>query len=192
MLLERLQNAGGDAGLLTAYGSALGQLRAGEATEKLLSMLRTSKDSNARSELALALARIVGDEQHYIRLLRETNAEVGTGASQAISDLKEKLEDHPLESRNLLELMDECADTLARQDLEQGVPLMSQVILQLPVEQASEACRLILQDCAERLDEFGTTRIDYIVLALHTAKTALEREHIGVFARAFSPENSDS
>jgi hypothetical protein len=151
----------------------LGQLRAEEATEKLLSMLRDSKDSTVRSELALALARIVGEEQHYIQLLREIDAEVGTGASQAISDLKEKLEDHPLESGDLLRLIDECADVLARQDLAQGVPLISQILLQLPVEQASEACRLILQNCAEGLDDFGTARIDYIVLALHTANTAL-------------------
>jgi HEAT repeat protein/MFS family permease len=196
ILLERLEEESraddGDVGLQTAFGSALGQLRAEEATGKLLDMLRFCKDETARMELALALARIVGDEQHFIQLLHQTDTEIGTAASQAVFALKKKLDGYQVASGDLFELIDECADTLARQDLEHGVRLISQVVLQLPMDEVREACRLILQDCAERLEEFGTTRIEYVILALHTASTAFDRVQVGTFVRVFSSEDSDS
>ena len=196
ILLERLENErrvdNGDVGLQTAYGAALGQLRAEKATGILLGMLHDSQDSTVQMELALALARIVGDEQHFIQLLRQTDTEIGTATSQAAFALKKKLDDYQSKSGDLLELIDACADTLARQDLEHGIPLIRQVVLQLPTEGMSEACRSILEDCAEGMAEFGTTRTEYVILALHTASTALERAQTGAFVRAFSPESSHS
>jgi HEAT repeat protein/MFS family permease len=196
ILLERLENEiradNGDAGLQTAYGAALGQLRAEKATSTLLGMLHDSQDPAVQMELALALARIVGEEQRFIQLLRQTDTEIGTATSQAVFALKKKLDDHQSKFGDLLELIDECADTLARQDLEHGIPLIRQVVLQLPMEGMSEARRSILEDCAERMAEFGIARTEYVILALHTANTAFERAQTGTFVRAFSPENLDS
>ena len=173
LLLERLASET-DNGLRIAYASALGQLGASEATDKLLTLLRTSQDKDSQMELALALARIVGDEHHFIQLLRRVHAEAGTTTSQAVTSWKKKIHEHQMDSGDLMAVLDDCAEALAREDMERGVALISCLIRLLPLEELDETCVMILQDCAERLDEFGTGRIDYVILALHTMGVGLE------------------
>ena len=74
-----------------AYASALGKLGAVEATDALLALLVRCEDEMTRLEVALALARLVGDERHFIRLLRQLRAEPGTGAAQAVTGLSRHL-----------------------------------------------------------------------------------------------------
>jgi hypothetical protein len=118
-------------------------------------------------ELALALARIVGDEQPFIQLLRQVRADTGTASSQALIALKKSLSERSGVSPDLVTTLDKCAEDLARGNLESGVALLGEMIRLLPLDELGESCRTILQDSSERLDEFGTRRIEYIVLALH-------------------------
>ena len=168
LLLERLATET-DNGLRLAFASALGKLRAKEATEKLLTFLRTNRDKDSQMELTLALARIVGDEHHFIQLLRQARAETGTATSQAITLLKKKVGKLQIDNDDLLAVIDDCAEALAREDLERGAALISRVIRLLPTEEFDESGTTILQDCAQRLDEFGARRIEYVLLALHTS-----------------------
>jgi len=166
-LLERLAQEM-DVGLRIAYASALGKLGFKEAAGQVLIFLRTSQDASAQGELVLALARMVGDEHYFIRLLRRVRAEAGTATSQAVSALKKRMDEAQMDGDELMEVMDDCAGALAREDLERGVALMSQVLRLLPAEGVDESCAMILGECAERLDEFGAKRIEYVLLALHT------------------------
>jgi HEAT repeat protein len=173
LLLERLLAEDDDAGLKIAYASALGKLQVTEATGQLLALLRDAQEQNAQMELALALARLVGHEQPFIQLLRQVHADTGTASSQALIALKKTLGERSGISPDLVATLDACAEDLARGDLESGVALLGQMIRLLPLDELSESCRVILQDNAERLDEFGTGRIEYIVLALHTLNEGL-------------------
>jgi hypothetical protein len=146
----------------------LGKLEVKAAVEQVLVFLRTSQDESAQSELALALARMVGDEHYFIQLLRRVRVEAGTTTSQAISALKKRMDEAQMDGDELLAAIDGCAEALAREELADGAALMSQVIRLLPTERFDESCAMILGECAERLDEFEAGRIEYVLLALHT------------------------
>jgi hypothetical protein len=184
LLLERLENEM-DSGLQIAYASALGKLNMEEAVGPLLNLLRDSQDEDSQMELALALARIVGDEHYFIQLLRQVRAETGTATSQALTALKRKSTECQIDVAELVPVMDNCADSLARGKLERGAALMGRVIRLLPEEEFDEVCQLILQDCAEQLSELGSQRIEYVILALHTMNAGFNQKRRGTFARAF-------
>jgi HEAT repeat protein/Na+/melibiose symporter-like transporter len=192
VLLERLASETDD-GLKLAYASALGQLRSEEAVGELLALLRASSSPDAQMEEALALARIVGDEHNFIQLLRQVRGEAGTAASQSVTALKKKMGEYPVESEaDLLTALDSCAEALAQDDLGQGMALFCNVIHLAPTEELSEACVQILDDCAERLDEFGAERLEYVILALHTMHVGFSQRQGSIFARAFSIGGLDS
>jgi HEAT repeat protein len=192
VLLERLASETDD-GLKLAYASALGQLREEEAVSELLALLRFSSSPDAQMEVALALARIVGNEHNFIQLLRQARSEAGTAASQAVTALKKKVGEYRTDGEvDLLATLDSCADALAQDDLEQGLALFCSVIRLSPSEELSEACVEILNDCAERLDEFGAERLEYVILALHTMHAGFSQRHGNIFARAFSIGGVDS
>ena len=165
-LLERLASEP-DKGLQLAYASALGILGAEDAVDHLLTMLRTSEDKSSRMELALALARIVGNEQYFIRLWRQMRSGIHTVASQAITSAEKKVKNTDVEHGDLVAAIGEFTDTLAREDLQGGMALMSHIIRLLPTEDLRESSAIILQECAKRLDEYGAERIEYLLLALH-------------------------
>ncbi|MCB0113056.1 MAG: MFS transporter, partial [Caldilineaceae bacterium] len=167
LLLERLATEE-DKGLQMAYASALGNLQAGEATPVVLDLLEKTSNEGARMELALTLARIVGDEHHFIQLLRSVRADTGTAIAQELNNLKRKLNREDGDSEALLTRCNECADLFARAALDDGARCLSQLVYDLPVETYGPAPRRILLECADRLNEFGATHREYILLALHT------------------------
>jgi HEAT repeat protein/MFS family permease len=192
VLLERLASETDD-GLKLAYASALGQLEAEEAVDELLALLRASSSPDAQMEVALALARIVGDEHNFIQLLRQVRGEAGTAASQSVTALKKRMGEYQVESgAGLLATLDSCAEVLAQDDLERGVALLCSAIHLSPSKELSETCVKILDDCAERLDEFGAGRLEYVILALHTMHVGFSLRPGSLFARAFSIGGVDS
>jgi MFS family permease len=169
LLVERL-NVETDHGLQIAFASALGELRVTGSVPRILSLLHAQDDSISRMEIALALARIVGDEPTYIRLLRQMRKETCTAASQAVSDLKKRIANLQAGNRGLESVIDDCAQAFARENLNRGAFLLGKVIAQIPGEKLDEACSLILQDCAHHLKAYQPERMEYLLLALHTLK----------------------
>ena len=174
VLLERLQTET-DAGLQIAYAAALGKLEAERATDRLLALLHDHEDPGARPEVALALARIVGDEHHFIQLMRGARGDIGTVTSQAVTGFKNAIGELEIESCDAKALVDECADAFGRQELERGVPLLCDLIRCLPMEEFGATYEKILQDCAARLDEHAAERREYLLLALHTLHVGLSK-----------------
>lgn len=158
-------------GLRIAYASALGKLRATEATGSLLTFLQALQSECNRMELALALACIVGNEHYFVRLW--PRSEMGTAASQAMFSLKKKIKKLHRDSGNFMTVLDDCAEAFSENDLQRGIVLLRKVINNLPVENFGETFAAILKDCAKRLDEFGASRIEYLILSLHTIDAAL-------------------
>lgn len=170
-LLERFRTEPNDA-LRVAYASALGILRSTEATGELLTFLRTTQNEVSRGELALALARIVGEERYYIRLWRGLRLDMGTTVAQAVLALEKNVANLHLRSGELRELVGNCAKIFAKNDLIHGAALLSAIIRKLLGGKLDETSAKILRECAERLTEFGDTRIEYILLSLHAINGA--------------------
>jgi HEAT repeat protein/MFS family permease len=162
-----------DYGLCVAYASALGQLRVAEATGEIIELLRESEDQASRMELALALARIVGDEHGFIRLLRQARLELGTATAQAVAGLKKKLERRYPEETSLTAAAAECADCLARDDLAAGLARLLDLIHALPRHDGNESHHLILSEAARQLAKEGAEREEYLLLAIHTLNLSL-------------------
>jgi HEAT repeat protein len=165
LLLERLRLEQNE-GLSVAFASALGALGAKEATRDLLDLLYANQDEDERLEMALALARLIGDEHHFIHLWRGMRTEPGTVASQAMTTAKSRI-GHVVDDPALMDAMEDCAEMLAKDELEVGADALSGLIPMLPVDEAGETVDLILSECAVRLGEFGDKRREYLLLVLH-------------------------
>lgn len=162
ILLERIKRET-DIGLRIAYAAALGKLEVVEAAGDILTHLHERRDKSARKELALAVARLVGEEHHFIQLLRQAESDLGTTAAQAVITLGEGEE-----------LVQECADAFAHGQVEKGVELLIQLIRGFSVGRPDMVCAQVLQACADGMDEFGAQRVEYLILALHALECRLE------------------
>ena len=172
ILLERLQKER-QTGERTAYASALGTLRADAAVPELLSFLRTLQSESSRREVALALARIVGRERYFIRLWREMRSDPGTAGSRALLALQRKMKKPHFATPEIQNLLADCAAALGRNDLARGAEMLTRLIRTLPADELRDPHAVILRDCADRLAEFRDTRLEYILLCLHTVNAGL-------------------
>jgi HEAT repeat protein len=167
-LLRRLDDEE-DPGLQLAYAAALGQLGAVQAAGRLLDMLRTAHRADARTEFALALARLTGDEHSFIQLQRRVESDPGTALSQAVTALKGKLARSLHDSAEIEGALDTAADAFARGDLPGGTGLLAEALRRLPAGEMAAPCSGVLRECVARLEEFGPERPEYLLLALHAA-----------------------
>jgi hypothetical protein len=165
LLLERL-SLEEDEELRVAFASALGALGAQQATTDLLELLYHSQSEDGRLELALALARLIGNEHNFIHLWRGMQTEPGTVASQAMTTAKKRIA-HIVDDPGLMDAMENCAETLARGDLEHCAASIGAILPMLPLHEAGETVAQVLTECALRLDEFKMVRREYLLLALH-------------------------
>ncbi len=184
LMLERFQTEH-DHGLRMAYASALGKLRVTAAVEPLLAFLYTRHDPSARQELALGLARLLGDEQYFIALWRRTHDETGTGLAQALSALQRPLlRAHVLhtETGDRRAQWVACADTFARGHLDEGALQLQALLAQMPLEHFTPEGQAVLRECAARLGEMRAARLEYLLLTLHALHEARLAQGIQVSA----------
>jgi hypothetical protein len=76
---------------------------------------------------------------------------------------------------HLTTLAGRCAENFAQDDLTQGTTLLKEMICQVLLTKPSPSLSSILQECADNLTEFGPTRLEFILLSLHTLHLALPR-----------------
>jgi len=174
LLLERLKSET-NKGLQMAYAAALGKLEVKEAASEILSLLKTTENEGARLSLALALVRIVGDEGHFIRLLRHVRADRGTALSQGVTALRRKIARGHHDQLELGQTLNACAEAFARDDLVHGVKSLSPLIDHLPLDKFEPACALILRECSAGLGEFDLARLEYVLLALYVIEASWPR-----------------
>lgn len=177
ILLQHLERET-DEGLQLAYASALGGLRVSKAAFKLLDLLYASQDEEARLELALALARIVGDERFFIQLWRSTRGEAGTALAQTVEALKKKWSrwNKPGSDDNeIILLLTTCAAAFAGNELSAGAVQLRTFLETAPLDACEYINMLVCQECATRLEEFQAARQEYLLLALHALNECLGR-----------------
>lgn len=163
-----------DVGLQLAYSSALGRLQVVEATERLLELLASSPSGSSRREMALDLARMVGDEGSFVALWRQCEQEAGTALAQTALALRKRLEKGDDNTRAASGALDRCAQTLARQELADGILQLAEAIALLPASGQASHVAALLDEAAQRMEQFGAQRMEYPILALHTLTIAWE------------------
>ncbi len=163
-----------DVGLLLAYSSVLGRMQAVQAADRLLELLASSPSRSSRREMALAVARLVGDENNFVSLLRQCDQEAGTPLAQAVLALRKRLDKGHSETDGAVRALDLCAQTLARQELEAGIGQLAEAIDLLPANGQKLHVVTIAQEAALRMAQFGAQRMEYPILALHTLTVAWE------------------
>lgn len=159
LLRKRLQNEK-DHGLKIAYAASLAQLQDTAVTPILLSLLYQETEPIARAELALALARLVGNENNYIQMLRHTRADIETAVSQVVLSLGKKR----LASS---EEITTCARTFGQGNYEDGISQLVELARKVPERTFSAPEEQIRQECLIRLPQFGISRQEYLLLLLH-------------------------
>jgi len=157
--------------LRIAYASALGKLRVSEATDELFTLLRQTQPETLRGEIGLALARIAGDERYYMQQWRSLHANPSTAAAQAVLALQKQAKQ--MGCGSLTSLAGVCAENFAQGDLPGGTSLLKDMIYQLLKVDMDQTLACILDECASSLAEFGSKRLEFILLSLHTLNIAL-------------------
>ena len=169
MLLDRLR-VEQDKGLQMAYISALGNLGAVEALDLLLDLLPNIQNEGARRELALSIVRMVGDEGWFVHMVRQSRADPGTTLGLALTGVQRKL----ARGSQAALCVDEASETLARQNLEKGAQQMAEAARLLLAGKTNSPAACVLAECAARLDEYGETRIEYLLLSVYAMHMVLE------------------
>jgi HEAT repeat protein/predicted MFS family arabinose efflux permease len=154
-----------DPGLLIAYASSLGKLGIQQAVPRILDILDQTVETNARTELALALARIVSNEHDFIQLNRSARDDPGTHLSRAVSGLKKNLDGESEIHRAHLAMIDDSAEALARQDLQPGLAILGKLAGEIQASVTDPAKAAILRACSQQLIA-DTGRLEYALLAL--------------------------
>jgi HEAT repeat protein/predicted MFS family arabinose efflux permease len=170
-LIKNLLGDETDIGLQIAYASALGRLQEKQAVPELLRLLRLCYDSDSQMELSLSLARIIGEEAHFIQLLRGTRTDPGTSLSQAISGLQNRFGSFRLQQENDRFLVAACAEALAHNDLKNGAVLLAELIRAVLKDGVDPTIGLILDECAHWVETLDEERVEYMILAVLTLGT---------------------
>jgi HEAT repeat protein len=187
VFLTRFQTTD-DAGMRLAYGLCLGRLGCREAADELMGFMDTLEQSSARREMALSLACLVGDERRFVRLWRRLRSDPGTSSSQTLFAIQRRFRRFLPSEDTVSAVMGGSEDRMAHADLDEGVVLVSWLIVQflglMPSpsrlhrssnQSLDHATRVVLEGCAAGLDRFGSSRPEYLALALHTLDAALTR-----------------
>ena len=170
--LEKLKRESNEV-LRIAYVSALGTLRSTEAIGELFALLHQTQAEVLRGEIGLALARIAGDERYYIQNWHSLRSNPNTATAQAVLALQ-KLAKQP-GAETFAALAETCGQCFAQDDSLQATAILKDMLRQLPTDNLDKTLVSILNECAKSLAEFGDTRLEFILLSLHTLDLALRQ-----------------
>ena len=169
-------NEESDMGLKLAYAAALGTLHAEDAAVDLVAFLRAAPDESSRAEVALALARIMGHEQRYVRLWRAMRADSSTAAAQAALALKRDFGSLGGGSRELKSLAEETASAFGEEENVRAHMLLAEMLGKIRREWLSEPVAAILYACSEELMGSEDVASEYVILAICVTEISL-RQH---------------
>lgn len=165
-----------DEGLRFAYASSLGALRADSAMLEILDELDAATNPVARRELALALARIIGDDAYFIRLWRRLAADPDTATAQALLALKKRLCRLSEGDAGLPDDIDAASEAMASGRLDEGTRLLAAIMRRLKLDMPADgdAVTTVLAHCAAAVASTSDGRVEYLVLMLHALDARLD------------------
>jgi MFS family permease len=161
-----------DKGLIMAYASALGNMHAEEAIGDLLSLLDRMENPGARLELALSLARIVGQEHVFVSLLRQMREDQDTTVAQALGNFRRHIERVRILSREHVQELVASEEAFGRGQRDLGVQLMVRALRAMPPGAITRSGAAILRDALNELDASGAEHREYLLLVLHVLEVS--------------------
>jgi hypothetical protein len=120
----------------------------------------------------------VGDERFFIQLWRSTRSEPGTALAQTVEILKKKWTrwNKPgADESEMSALLTACAVAFAGNDLVAGTAQLRTFLETAPLDTCEFINTAVCQECATRLAEFGDSRQEYLILAIHALHECLGR-----------------
>ena len=170
ILIERLGLEEDDA-LRVAYASALGKMGVGDALPMLLQYLAQCTDEAMAAELALAVARILGNERGYIQLARSLRQQPGTTIAQSLASTRRNLLHSQIVSTEVTEALRPIEDEFAREQLDPAARAFGTWLAQLPKNADAKTNvkvrHNVLHEVTGQLQAHGFDRPEYLLLGLH-------------------------
>ncbi|OHB56938.1 MAG: hypothetical protein A2Y07_02140 [Planctomycetes bacterium GWF2_50_10] len=160
-------------GLKIAYAQALGKMRSAAVLDEMLDFFQSLTDEMLRNEMALALVRIVGDESRYIYLWRQLRFDFSTAAGQQMLVIRKEMAAIEKAHPEMVTLAESAALDFAKDDIQNGLKLMINLIRALPYESQNPVSS-ILSHCCAFLQSQGASRNEYILLALYCLEEAIK------------------
>jgi hypothetical protein len=170
LLLSRVRKSGSTA-VRRACASALGQLHCSEAAAELLECLTEQNESQARVELALAVARLLDQERPFVRLWRRTRTGGTTPLAQELDGLVRRSHALTRDSGGEVALAD-AMQQLAEGNLDQGAALLATATSALTEDRVQALPLQVLRHCGRRLT--GTPPAEILVLWLTALRAAVQ------------------
>jgi MFS family permease len=155
-----------DLGLKVACASSLSKLRVIEAAPDLLNILYIDSYPQSRREMGMCLARLLEVEGKYIELSRSLDEDPGTTLAQEVDIVRGILSKGSVERPEILSHLLQAREQFAQGQLEPGFQALLAVIDSLVLEEIKSPCREILLESGNRIHEFGTSRMEYLILAI--------------------------
>jgi hypothetical protein len=166
-----------DEGLSLAYASALGKMGVVEALPMMLDRLAQSNDDAISAELALAVARLLGNERSYIQVARSMRSQPGTAIAQSIANIRRHLARARHGSEALTVALVQIEDDFAREQLDAAARALGGWMEQSPAvwyETTHEpVVHEVVREVACKLQQFGAARPEYVLLGLHAMTVGL-------------------
>jgi len=160
-------------GLKIAYAQALGKMRSAAVLDEMLEFFQSLTDEMLKNEMALALARIVGDESRYIYLWRRLRFDFCTATGQQMLVIRKEMAAIEQAHPEIAALAESAALDFAKEDIQNGLKLMIELIRALPYESQNPVSS-ILSHCCGVLQSQGESRNEYILLALYCLEAAVK------------------
>ncbi|MCC7191851.1 MAG: MFS transporter [Phycisphaeraceae bacterium] len=160
-----------------SFAAALGSLDRTEALPDLLAFLRGLEIERYRREAALAVATILGDDERAVRLWRRMTEDPGDALAGVVLGLRRQLSrlvsNAQTHNPTLEHVIVRTANYFGNGDMQRGVSELR--VLAGAVENGvfRSAVKIVLADAVDAIDQFGETRMEYVILAVHCM-------HIGV------------
>ncbi|NLG50507.1 MAG: MFS transporter [Chloroflexi bacterium] len=162
-----------DETLRLACACALGTLHVPEAVPPLLQALRAASDASeaARAELSFALARILGNENDYVKRWQQFRDGATAAAALALRDAVPA----PLQEGDMSNLLEECSRRLERGETAGAYGILRTISARLTLQAQDPALQATLAECACCLAPDSDARQEYALLMMHATGVLFQR-----------------
>ncbi len=169
-----------DPALRVAYGSAIALLGRRDAIPGLLDLLRELGSEptaeHRRREAALAVATLIGRDDAALQLWRRMHDQPGDTLGGVMLAVRSRLSHvgvTKLEPQAMRTLVQRCAYAFAGDNMDGGVAELRLVIDAVRAEAFTGEAWAVLTETHSALEQFGSSRREYILLAVHALHVGL-------------------
>ena len=171
-----------DLSLRVAYGAAVSSLARQDALPGLLQLLRelpdAPEDQQRRKEASLAVATLVGRDDAALLLWRRMHEDEADTLGGTMLAIRQRLANAvPTgEWQAMNQRVERCAYAFAAGDFEPGVGELREILTCVRAEAFTAEAWAVLAEAQSALGDFGPSRREYVMLAVHSLHVGLRPE----------------